>query len=106
MLEPAFFDRDVLEVARDLIGVTLLGDGIGQCGCELVEGKQVPRVIVAKGVKLDSAASVTAVETASADPATVFANRSAYETYLPLYGNVSHATRTTFFTKAIDPPGH
>ncbi|MEO5805667.1 DNA-3-methyladenine glycosylase [Devosia sp.] len=29
MLEPAFFDRDVLEVARDLIGVTLLVDGIG-----------------------------------------------------------------------------
>ena len=82
----------------------LMGYGLGQFGADWIEGRQVPRVLVAKGVHLDSATAVTAFDAASADPATVFADRSSYEKYLPMFGNVSHATRTTYWSKAVDPP--
>jgi ribose transport system substrate-binding protein len=83
---------------------TLMGYGLGQFGADWIAGKQVPRVIVAKGVKLDSPSAVTAFEAASGDPAGVFADRARYEEFLPLYGNVSHADRKTFWTKPVDPP--
>ncbi|MDP9183659.1 MAG: sugar ABC transporter substrate-binding protein [Actinomycetota bacterium] len=83
---------------------TLMGYGLGQFGADWIEGKQVPRVIVAKGVHLDSAAAVGRFSTASADPAAVFTDRRRYEDYLPLYGNVSHATRQTYWTTPVDPP--
>jgi ribose transport system substrate-binding protein len=83
---------------------TLMGYGLGQFGADWIEGKQVPRVIVAKGVKLDSASAVSRFASASSDPASVFADRHRYEGYLPLYGNVSHATRHTYWTSAVDPP--
>ena len=83
---------------------TLMGYGLGQFGADWIEGKEVPRMIVAKGVQLGSPAAVNAFTGASADPASVFADRSRYETYLPLFGNVSHATRTTYWTKPVDPP--
>ncbi|HUR76842.1 MAG TPA: sugar ABC transporter substrate-binding protein [Acidimicrobiales bacterium] len=83
---------------------TLMGYGLGQFGGDWIEGKQVPRVIHAKGVNLDSAAAVTRFQDASADPASVFRDRRSYEDYLPLYGNVSHATRHTYWTSAVDPP--
>ncbi|MCU1594187.1 MAG: hypothetical protein JWO12_1579 [Frankiales bacterium] len=82
----------------------LMGYGLGQFGADWIAGKQVPRVVVAKGVKLDSPAAVSAFQTASADPASVFADRARYESFLPLFGNVSHATRKTYWTKAVDPP--
>lgn len=82
----------------------LMGYGLGQFGADWIEGKQVPRMLVAKGVQLGSPAAVTAFTRASADPASVFADRQRYETYLPLFGNVSHATRTTYWTKPVDPP--
>lgn len=83
---------------------TLMGYGLGQFGADWIEGKQVPRVLVAKGVQLGSAAAVSQFTTASADPASVFADRKRYEEYLPLFGNVSHATRHTYWTKPVDPP--
>ncbi|MEY2471464.1 MAG: ribose transport system substrate-binding protein [Actinomycetota bacterium] len=83
---------------------TLMGYGLGQFGADWIEGKQVPRVIVAKGVNLDSASAVTRFTSASEDPASVFADRARYEEYLPLYGNVSYATRHTYWTSAVDPP--
>jgi ribose transport system substrate-binding protein len=82
----------------------LMGYGLGQFGADWVEGKDVPRLVVAKGVKLDSAAAVRAFDAAGADPASAFADRTTYESFLPLLGNVSHATRTTTWTKAVDPP--
>ena len=82
----------------------LMGYGLGQFGADWIAGKQVPRVLVARGVKLDSAAAVTSFDAASADAASVFADRAAYEKYLPLYGNVSHATRSRYWSTAIDPP--
>ena len=83
---------------------TLMGYGLGQFGADWIEGKEVPRVLVANGVNLDSASAVSRFEAASADPASVFANRRKYEEYLPLYGNVSYATRHTYWTSAVDPP--
>ncbi len=83
---------------------TLMGYGLGHFGADWIRGKEVPRVIVAKGVTLDSAAAVNQFEAASADPASVFADRDRYEDYLPLYGNVSHATRHTYWTSPVDPP--
>ncbi|MEY2431175.1 MAG: ribose transport system substrate-binding protein [Acidimicrobiaceae bacterium] len=83
---------------------TLMGYGLGQFGADWIQGKQVPRVVVAKGVKLDSATAVAQFTAASADPAKVFADRSRYENYLPLYGNVSYATRHTYWTTPVDPP--
>lgn len=83
---------------------SLMGYGLGQFGADWIEGKEVPRMIVAKGVKLDSAESVATFQAASADPASVFKNWTTYESYLPLYGNVSHETRHTYWTSAVDPP--
>jgi ribose transport system substrate-binding protein len=83
---------------------TLMGYGLGQFGADWIEGKEVPRVVVAKGVKLDSGAAVDRFTAASADPASVFADRRKYEEYLPLFGNVSYATRHTYWTSAVDPP--
>jgi ribose transport system substrate-binding protein len=83
---------------------TLMGYGLGQFGADWIEGKQVPRVLLAKGVKLDSGSAVTRFTGASTDPASVFADRQRYEDYLPLYGNVSYATRHTYWTSPVDPP--
>jgi ribose transport system substrate-binding protein len=83
---------------------SLMGYGLGQFGADWIEGKDVPQMIVAKGVKLDSAAAVDRFRSASADPARVFADQSQFAKYLPLYGQVSYATRHTYWTKAVDPP--
>lgn len=83
---------------------TLMGYGLGQFGADWIEGKSVPRVLVAKGVKLDSANAVGRFTAAGADPASVFADRGRFEEYLPLYGNVSYASRHTYWTKPVDPP--
>lgn len=106
-------DRDALKLVK-LGGAyklsigfawNLMGYGLGQYGADWIEGKQVPRVVVAKGIPLDSRSSVAAFEAANSDPASVFADRRQYEAYLPLYGNVSYATRDEYWTAAVDPPG-
>lgn len=84
---------------------TLMGYGLGQFGADWIEGKQVPRVLAADGVSLDSAAAVSRFDAASKDPAAVFADRKQYEQYLRLFGNVSYATRHDYWTTAVDPPG-
>ncbi|MEO5837352.1 MAG: sugar ABC transporter substrate-binding protein [Acidimicrobiales bacterium] len=83
---------------------TLMGYGLAQFGADWIEGKDVPRLIVARGVKLDSGTAVSDFATASAEPATIFADRDRYENYLPLYGNVSYRTRFDYWTSAVDPP--
>ena len=105
-------DRDALELIKAggayklsiAFAWTLMGYGLGEFGADWIEGKEVPALVVAKGVSLDSAAAVDRFTSASADPASVFADRSQYEHYLPLYGNVSYATRHTYWTKPVDPP--
>jgi ribose transport system substrate-binding protein len=83
----------------------LMGYGMGQFGGDWIEGKKIPRVIVAKGVKLDSAAAVDSFQAAGNDPAAVFADRTRYEEYLPLLGSVSYATRHDYWTSAVTLPG-
>lgn len=83
---------------------TLMGYGLGQFGADWIEGKDVPRVIVAKGVQLDSPGAVDAFADAGADPVSVFADRALYEQYLPLFGQVSYADRHTYWTAPVDPP--
>ena len=83
---------------------TLMGYGLGQFGADWIEGKDVPQMVVARGVQLDSAAAVDQFLSSNADPASVFADREAYEAYLPLYGNVSHSSRHRYWTSPVDPP--
>ncbi len=82
----------------------LMGYGLGQFGADWIEGKDVPRMLAAKGLTLDSAAAVQTFLDANAEPASVFRDRARYETFLPLYGNVSHATREAYWTEPVDPP--
>jgi ribose transport system substrate-binding protein len=81
----------------------LMGYGLGQFGADWIEGRRVPRMVVAKGVPLDSANAVSTFQAANADPARVFADVTAYQRYLPLLGSVSHASRTQW-EAAVDPP--
>ncbi len=83
---------------------SLMGYGLGQFGADWIEGKEVPRIIVAKGVQLDSAARRRAVRGGERRPGERVRRPSRYEEYLPLYGNVSHATRHTYWTAPVDPP--
>jgi ribose transport system substrate-binding protein len=105
-------DRDALDLIKAggayklsiAFAWSLIGYGLGEFGADWIEGKEVPRIIVAKGVKLDSAAAVSRFADASADPAAVFADLQRYEEYLPLYGSVSHASRHDYWTEPVDPP--
>ncbi len=83
---------------------TLMGYGLGQFGADWVEGREVPQLIVARGVPLDSADAVEQFEAAGEDPSAVFADRARYEEYLPLYGNVSYQSRQQYWTSPVDPP--
>jgi ribose transport system substrate-binding protein len=82
----------------------LMGYGLGQFGADWVAGKEVPRVMVAKGVKLDSRAAVEAFEAANGDPAGAFDKPEVFEQYLPLYGNVGFDSRGTYWTETVEPP--
>lgn len=82
----------------------LMGYGLGQFGADWIEGRQVPRVMVAKGAALDSAATIAQFEAASAEPDQVFADPARYQSYVPLYGAVSYADRKTYWTSQVDPP--
>ena len=82
----------------------LMGYGLGQFGADWIEGRSVPRMVVAKGVPLDSGSAVAAFEAASADPAKVFADPAAYQRYLPLLGSVSWSNRRTRWTDTAEPP--
>jgi len=82
----------------------LMGYGLGQFGADWIEAKEIPRVIVAKGLLLDSAAAVTTFQTDSSKPGPVFADPARYQTYLPLLGNVSYAKRNEYWTTEFTPP--
>ncbi len=82
----------------------LMGYGLGQFGADWVEGREVPQLIVARGVQLNSASAVEQFEAAGEDPSAVFSDRARYEEYLPLYGNVSYESRDQFWTSPVAPP--
>ena len=75
----------------------LMGYGLGQFAADWIEGKQIPRVMVAKPIIVDSPAKVDTYLADNANPAAVFADQARYEDYLPLLGNVSYATRQTIW---------
>lgn len=81
----------------------LMGYGMGQFASDWVDGKEIPRVMVAESILLDSRARVDTYLAANADPAPVFADRKQYERYLPLLGNVSYATRHTVWQQEYVP---
>jgi len=81
----------------------LMGYGLGEFGADWIEGKQIPRVMVAAPILLDSPGKVKGYEADNAKPAAVFANRARYEAYLPLLGNFSYATRKVYWNKAYVP---
>jgi ribose transport system substrate-binding protein len=81
----------------------LMGYGLGQFAADWIEGKQIPRVMVAKPIFVDSPAGVDTYIADNANPAAVFADRHRYEDYLPLLGNVSYATRQTIWHTEYTP---
>ncbi len=83
---------------------SLMGYGLGQFGADWVEGREVPQLIVARGVQLDSADAVEQFAAAAEDPSAVFDDRDRYEEYLPLYGNVSYDSREQYWPSPVDPP--
>jgi ribose transport system substrate-binding protein len=105
-------DREALELVKQggayklsiAFAWRLMGYGLGQFGADWVDGREVPQMVVARGVQLDSAAAVEQFEAAGEDPAAVFGDRTRYEEYLPLYGNVSYSSRKEYWTSPVDPP--
>jgi ribose transport system substrate-binding protein len=83
---------------------SLMGYGLDQFGADWVEGREVPRLIVARGVQLDSAHAVEQFTAAAEDPSAVFKDRARYEKYLPLRGNVSYDSRGQYWKSPVDPP--
>ncbi|MBA3404997.1 MAG: sugar ABC transporter substrate-binding protein [Gemmatimonadaceae bacterium] len=81
----------------------LMGYGLGQFGADWIEGKEIPRVMVAAPILLDSADLVDKYLADNASPGDVFANRERYEEYLPLLGNVSFATRENYWQQDYIP---
>ncbi len=81
----------------------LMGYGLGQFGADWIEGKSIPRVMVAAPILLDSPAKVRKYESDSANPAATFASRARYEKYLPLLGNVSFANQKLYWKKEYVP---
>jgi len=81
----------------------LMGFGMGQFAADWIDGKEIPRVMVAQSILLDSAARVDTYLAVNADPAGVFADRRRYERYFPLLGNVSYATRHTVWQQEYVP---
>lgn len=89
--------------ASSAFGWRLMGYGMGQFAADWIEGKEVPRIMVAESVLLDSPARVERYLADNADPASVFAERKRYEEYLPLLGNVSYATRRKIWKQEYVP---
>lgn len=81
----------------------LMGYGIGQFSMDWIEGKEIPRVMVAAPILLDSVSLVDEFTTVNAEPASVFTDRQRFEKYLPLLGNVGYADRTNYWTEEFVP---
>lgn len=81
----------------------LMGYGIGQFSADWLEGKEVPRVMVAAPTLVNSPEIVDEFLKANSDPAAVFKDRDRFEKYLPLLGQISYATRTNTWTTEYVP---
>lgn len=81
----------------------LMGYGIGQFSSDWLEGKEVPRVMVAAPTLVNSPALVDEFLEVNANPSVVFEDRERFETYLPLLGQVSYETRDTVWRTEYVP---
>lgn len=77
---------------------TLMGYGMGRFVADWVEGRSIPRVMVAKASLIDSPAAAQDFLAAAKDPKSTFEDAARYQSFLPLLGNVSHAERATTWT--------
>jgi ribose transport system substrate-binding protein len=75
----------------------LMGYGMGRFAADWVAGRQIPRVMVAEAVLLHSAADIDRFTADNRRLKATFEHRRSYERYFPLLGNVSHATRSTYW---------
>ncbi|HWE56489.1 MAG TPA: sugar ABC transporter substrate-binding protein [Acidimicrobiales bacterium] len=82
---------------------TLMGYAMGRIASDWVEGRQIPRVMVAQAPALDSADDVKRYLADNAEPAAVFADETLLGSYLPMLGNVSYATRGPVWQDAYVP---
>ena len=73
----------------------LMGYGMGRFAADWIDGRPVPRIMVAKTTLVDSPAAVAAFQADNANLKRTFENRDSYQKYLPLLGNVSYAGRRT-----------
>jgi ribose transport system substrate-binding protein len=83
----------------------LMGYALGTFGADWIDGRRIPRLLVAEGVELGSAAAVREFEAASANPRAAFDDAQQRDRYLRLYGSVDYGRRTTYWTEPVDPPG-
>jgi len=81
----------------------LMGYGMGRFGADWIAGRQIPRVMVANTTLVDSPRKVAAFEADNADLDGTFSDRQRYERYFPLLGNVSYASRHTFWNQDYVP---
>ncbi len=81
----------------------LMGYGIGQFSADWLEGKEVPRIMVAAPTLVNSPEIVEEFLAANSDPSSVFKDRAKFEQYLPLLGQVSYATRDTVWSTEYVP---
>lgn len=81
----------------------LMGYGIGQFSSDWLEGKEVPRVMVAAPTLVNSPELVDEFLEVNANPSVVFEDRERFETYLPLLGQVSYETRDTVWRTEYVP---
>lgn len=81
----------------------LMGYTMGQIAADWIEGKQVPRVLVAETVTVNSPAMVRAYQSINATPEQVYADAAQLRHYLPMLGNVSHANRTSVWEQEYVP---
>lgn len=81
----------------------LMGYGIGQFSSDWLEGKEVPRIMVAAPTLINSPELVDEFLEVNANPSVVFDDRDRFETYLPLLGQVSYATRDTVWRSEFVP---
>ncbi len=71
----------------------LMGYAVGQFSADWLDGKEVPRVMVAAPTLVDSPEDVDEFMFANENAAEVFVDREAFEAYLPVLGQVSYASR-------------
>jgi ribose transport system substrate-binding protein len=81
----------------------LMGYGMGRFAADWIDGREIPRVMVANTTLVDSPAAVAAFEDDNAELEATFSDRQKYENYFPLLGNVSYASRHTFWNQDYVP---